>query len=269
MQVYESHRKLIEQQILDDRYSELRNLVDHMYSSYVTLVSEVGKGVKKDRKAHLTMRWMKSLNSYLDGSSDNANMCRFLFTGLPSDSSIGTIRSVTGIIHSLVYDFAQTESYSISQPLDVKQNVTPEDDVSLYRISGAALCQMIKLRKDTLSEKKGKRKLTSDSRGQMETELDLLLQLKQPNKSHLPEALKLLDEGNLTFIKKDLLNFVREADLNIREYVNEKRLKKHKGNFLEVIHFNVYNDAELLKTFKWSIEKCGASTENLHNSPVI
>ena len=30
MQVYESHRKLIEQ-ILDDRYSELRNLVDHMY----------------------------------------------------------------------------------------------------------------------------------------------------------------------------------------------------------------------------------------------
>ena len=74
-----------------------------------------------------------------------------------------TIRTVTGIIHSLVYDFAQTESYSISQPLDVKQNVTPEDDVSLYRISGAALCQMIKLRKDTLSEKKGKGKLTSDS----------------------------------------------------------------------------------------------------------
>ena len=94
MQVYESHRKLIEQ-ILDDRYSELRNLVDHMYSSYVTLGSEVGKGVKKDRKAHLTMRWMKSLNSYLDGSPTNANMCRFLFTGLPSDSSTGTIWSVT------------------------------------------------------------------------------------------------------------------------------------------------------------------------------
>ena len=31
----------------------------------------------------------------------------------------------------------------------------------------------------------------------------------------------------------------------------------------------VANDAELLKTFKWSIEKCEASTENLHNSTVI
>ena len=63
----------------------------------------------------------------------------------------------------------------------------------------------------------------------------------------------------MTFVKKDFLNFVREADVNIREFVNEKRLKKHKNSLLKVVHFNVYNDDQLLKSFKWSIEKCGSS----------
>lgn len=98
---------------------------------------------------------------------------------------------------------------------------------------------MIKLRKDTLSEKKGKRKPTHVSREQMELELDFLTKLKETDKIKFPEALKILDEDHLTFVKKEFLNFVREADLNIREYVNERSLKKHKNNFLEVVHFNV------------------------------
>ena len=177
--------------------------------------------------------------------------------------SPSVIRAVTGIVHSLVYDCAQTDSYNLSKPDDEHQTIAPEDDVSLYRISGAALCNMIKLRQDTLSQGKGKRQITPESRSKMETELSLLVQLKETDKSHLPEALKLLDEGNLTFVKKEFLDFVREADLNIREFVNERRLKKHKSNFLEVAHFNVYNDEELLKCFKWSLEKCGISSENI------
>ena len=103
---------------------------------------------------------------------------------------------------------------------------------------------MIKLRKVTLSEKKGKQKTTMHSRSQMESELDFLVKLKENYKSHLPEALKIVDEGHLTFVKREFLNFVREADLNIREYVNERNLKKHKSNFLEVVHFNVYNNEQ-------------------------
>ena len=49
--------------------------------------------------------------------------------------------------------------------------------------------------------------------------------------------------------------------MNIREFVNERKLKRHKNNFLEVVHYNVYNDEELLKTFNWSVEKCGVSRE--------
>ena len=112
-------------------------------------------------------------------------------------------------------------------------------------MSGAALCQMINLRKDTLSERKVKCKTTS----QMESELDFLVKLKETDKSHLPEALKILDKGHLTFVKKEFLNLIREADLNIREYVNERSLKKHNSNFLESCHFNAYNDEQLLKSF--------------------
>ena len=57
--------------------------------------------------------------------------------------------------------------------------------------------------------------------------------------SHLPDALKILDEGHLTFVKKEFLNFVREADLNIREYVNERSLKKHKSSFLAGLKRNL------------------------------
>ena len=267
MEHYETHQKLI-QEILDDRYDELRDLAQHMFSYYVQLVSEVSNDSKRDRKAHLAIRWTESLNSYLDPSSENSNACSAVFNNLSTEHSSSTIRAVTGILHSLVYDFAQTESYNFSQPLDVHQDITPEDDVTLYRMSGAALCQMIKLRKDTLSDKKGKRKTTPSSRSQMELELDFLIKLKETDKSQLPEALKILDEGHLTFVKKEFLSFVREADLNIREFVNERRLKKHKNNFLEVVHFNIYNDEELLKSFKWSANKCGASVQDVKSDVI-
>ena len=264
---YETHGELI-QEILDDRYDKLRDLVHHMFSHYIQLISEIANDFKKDRKAHLTMRWMTSLNTYLDRRSNNSKVCIAVFQDLANEYSSSTIRAVTGILHSLVYDFAQTESYNFSQPLQIQQDITPEDDVTLFRMSGAALCQMIKLRKDTLSEKKGKRKTTTHSRSQMESELGFLVNLKETDKSHLPDALKILDEGHLTFVKKEFLNFVREADLSIREYVNERSLKKHKSNFLEVVHFNVYNDEQLLKSFKWSAERCGASLKDVESSVI-
>ena len=264
---YKTHRELIKE-ILDDKYNELRDLVLHMYSSYTKLVLEISKDVKKDRKAHLSLRWMRSLNSFLDGSSENSNVCSAVFAELASKCSSSTIRAVTGILHSLVYDFAQTEAYNFAQPKDVPHIIKPEDDVALYRMSGAALCQMVRLRKDTLSQKKGKRGMTSASRDQMEIELDFLTHLKETDKSHLPAALQILDEGHLTFVKKEFLTFVREADLNIREYVNERSLRKHKTNFLEVVHFNVYNDEELLKSFKWSSEKCGAPVKDTRQNVI-
>ena len=179
MKHLETHRKLIEE-ILEAFYNELRNLVNHMFSVYMEHVSAVAEEAKKDRKLHLTLRWMNTLTSYLEGSSKNSEVCAPVFTDLSINHSSATIRAVTGIVHSLVYDFAQSESYNLAKPVDqVQQSILPEDDVTLYRMSGAALCQMIKLRKDTLSAKKGKRKVTSQSRIDMELDQDILEKLKQ------------------------------------------------------------------------------------------
>ena len=98
---FKTHREIIHE-ILDHKYNELRDLVLHMYSSYITLVSAVSKDVKKDRKAHLCLRWVRSLNSFLDGSSENSNVCRSVFAELATKYSSSTIRVVTGILHSLV-----------------------------------------------------------------------------------------------------------------------------------------------------------------------
>ena len=52
-----------------------RLLVYHMFSVYIEIFSGVAEDEKEDRKAHLAIRWINSLNSYLEGSSDNAKVC--------------------------------------------------------------------------------------------------------------------------------------------------------------------------------------------------
>lgn len=83
---------------------------------------------------------------------------------------------------------------------------------------------MIKLRKDTFSEKKVNKKHHFTAEVTWKASWSFLHKLKNTCKSHLPEAMKIFYEG---------LNFVREADLNRREYVNDQNLKKHKTNFLK------------------------------------
>ena len=50
-----------------------------MFSVNIELVSTVAEDVKKDRKVHLTLRWMNTLTSYLDGSSQNSKACTPVF----------------------------------------------------------------------------------------------------------------------------------------------------------------------------------------------
>ena len=44
-----------------------------------------------------------------------------------------------------------------------------------------------------------------------------------------------------------------------------RSLKKHKSNFLKVVYFNVYNDEQLLKSFKCSADKCGVSIKDVES----
>ena len=106
-----------------------------MFSIYMEHVSAVEAQVKRDHKVHLTLRWMNTLSSYLEHSSQNSKVCTSVFSDFSSKHSSATIRAVIGIVQSLVYDFAQSESYNFAQPVDVQQKILPEDDVTLYRMS--------------------------------------------------------------------------------------------------------------------------------------
>ena len=97
VQHYKTHRELINE-ILDDKYSELRDIVLHMYSLYTKLVLKISKDMKKYRKAHLYLHWMRSLTPFLDGSSENSNVCSAVFAELATEYSLSTIRAVTGIL---------------------------------------------------------------------------------------------------------------------------------------------------------------------------
>jgi len=138
MKHLQNHRKLIKE-ILEARYSELRNLVGNMFSVYMECVSAVAEEVKEDRKVHLTLRWMKTLTSYLEDSSQNSEVSTPVFTDSFSKHLSATIQAVTRVVHSLVYDFTQSKSYNFVQPVDFQQKILPEHDVTLYRMSGAAL----------------------------------------------------------------------------------------------------------------------------------
>ena len=124
-------------------------------------------------------------------------MCSAVFAELATKYSSSAIPAVTGILHSLVNFMILLKQKHTTLPnlrmsrrlLNLKMH-----DVALNRMSGAALCQMVRLTKDTLSEKKGQRGITSAGRDQMEIELDFLTHLKETDKSHLPAALRILDE---------------------------------------------------------------------------
>ena len=103
--------------------------------------------MKKDRKAHLSLHWMRSLNSFLNALLENSNVCSVGFAELATKYSSSMLQAVTGILHSLVYDFAQTEAYNFAQPSDVPHIIKHEDDVALYHMFCAALRQMVRLRK--------------------------------------------------------------------------------------------------------------------------
>ena len=77
--------------------------------------------------------------------------------------------------------------------------ISTESDETLYRYCGAALHRMMKLLRETLQQKKGRGKVSSELRGIMELELDLLPDLTLKDKSSPQHSLMNLDEGNLIF----------------------------------------------------------------------
>ena len=100
MNHFETHQKFIEEKYSALARANCEIFWEHILSVYTELVSTVAEDVKKDSKVHLTLRWMNTTTSYLDGSSQNSKVCTPVFTDLSSKHSSATIRAVIGVLYS-------------------------------------------------------------------------------------------------------------------------------------------------------------------------
>ena len=119
---------------------------------------------------------------------------------------------VVRVIHEMVY--CTTHSHvqlrkSNSTSEQRNSCLAVESDDTSFRCCGAALHGMIKLRKETLQQKKGRGKVSTERRLIMEKELDLLNTLVMKDKSSISVSLKNLDEGNLIFPRIELVPFFK------------------------------------------------------------
>jgi len=85
---------------------------------------------------------------------------------------------------------------------------------------------MIKLRRETLQQKKGRGKVSRERKGIMELKLDLLQVRTMEDKSSLSLSLQNLDEGNLVFSRTELFPFLRNVNVNVREFTSDSNLKR-------------------------------------------
>lgn len=89
----------------------------------------------------------------------------------------------------------------------------------------------------------------------MEEELKLLNDIKRDSLDGLPKELtEYFNEGGLTFIKDEILQFVRFADNKTRKWTTMRVFQKSPGTFLNTVFDNVYNNKEIVSKFSSSVK---------------
>jgi len=216
------------------------------------LVKDCNDGsLKGYRKAALSVAWMKSLSRFQIGKATQERMIidRFL-KEKEFDQEI--VYEVLSVIHELVYNIVHTLIRSTREDAATESSepvIAEESDETLYRYCGFALHRMIKLRRETLSEKKGRGAITDERRQRFEQELEILQGCVMKDKTNLPAPLRNLDEGNLTFPKPELIHWLKSVDCEVRTFATDANLRKYHKNFPRLCQDLVLNNEDLKLDF--------------------
>ena len=133
------------------------------------------------------------------------------------------------VIHEVVYCTIHSHVQQRKSNLTSEQRnscLAVEPDDALFRYCSTALHQMIRLRKETLQQKKGRGKVYTERCLIVEKELELLNILVMKDKPSISASLKNLDEGNLIFPRIKPLPFLKEVDKNVCEFDTDTNLVK-------------------------------------------
>jgi len=224
---------------------------------FSTLVSECSLlADKPNRKAAFSVAWMKMLGNFQagKGTQERSIIERFLVGQSEGQQfSPEVVHAVLSVIHELVYctihcHIQLKKSTSTSELRN--SCLAVESDDTLFRYCGAALHRMLKLRKETLQQKKGRGRVSTERRPVMEKEMDVLNALVMKDKSSISSSLKNLDEGNLIFPSIELLPFLKEVDKNVREFTSDANLGKYPSKFINMCQTSVINNETLEMDFK-------------------
>ena len=242
---------------------------------FSTLVSECHLlADKPNRKAAFSVAWMRMLGNFQAGKDTQERLIIERFLAGQSEGqqfSPEVVHAVVSVIHELVYCTIHShiqlkKSTSTSELRNSRLAV--ESDDTLFRYCGAALHRMIKLRKETLQQKKGRGKVSSERRPVMEKEMDVLNALVMKDKSSLSSSLKNLDEGNLIFPRMELVPFLKEVDKNVREFTSDANLAKYPSRFINMCQTSVLNNETLEMNFKLLVASI-TTVEGVINDEVV
>ena len=157
--------------------------------------------------------------------------------------------SVICSIHSLVYKeihniVYQKKKENCSQDLCPVKAETPD---LLYHFGGAAVYSMLKKRKAL------PRPVTES----VANEIMLLKCLENSQKSNLPALMNDIDTSHGGFVvpHTSLLSFLQEADINVREFINDKNVRHYPNNVIKMATESVWNNEELKCLFMDCIEE--------------
>ena len=172
----------------------------------------------------------------------------------PQDDVHCVVSVMQELVHSIIHEHVRlrkTESETTREGINLRRcELSKESDDTLYRYCGAALQRMIKVRKETLSGKKGRGDLPKQRQPVMEKELEILQELVTKDKSTISSILKNLDEGNLLFSRAEMITFLRSVDNEVREFATDSNLRRYPSKFLSMCQDAVLNNETLEMDFR-------------------
>ena len=208
-------KRFVEHLLCDTEMQNFRLLMTGFCRKFSTQAEEAyNSSIATYRKAAFSIAWMKFLSNFQPGRTTQERMIvERLLRSSNEQFDAHCVHSVLSVIHESVYSVihdharikkAETESTGTCQ---TTTELHEESEDTLYRYCGASLHRMIKLREETLAQKKGRGELSDERKPIMEKELRIFRELVMKDKSSITESLKTLDEGNLKFPRIQLLPF--------------------------------------------------------------
>ena len=254
VKLFSERERFTKHMLSEEQKANFWLLIAGFCRKFSTLASDCSKlPDKQNRKAVFSAAWMKLLSNFRSGKSSQERLIveRFL---VGQHFDIEVVHAVISLVHELVYtcvhSHIQRRKLSDATSDTRTSTLCTESDETLYRYCGAALHRMIKLRRETLLQKKGRGRVSRERKGIMELELDLLQDLTMKDKSSLSPGLQNLDEGNLVFPRTELIPFLRHVDDNVREFTCDSNLKRFPTKFLEMCRSSVLNNEQLEVDFR-------------------